>query len=315
MELDPDLVHQLVSLQRRFLQLDLEEEPVRELLSEIAEMVGADTAFAGWLDDGQPWLVTWQTGPQLLSYLMENLAGVDRDGNIRSKDPDLDKLNRHRRQLGSGVYNEHALAPRGEIEQTAYFQEGFAPAGMPHVIGMTARLAVGEAVFAFGFAEPEAPGFISGRTETLLGLLMPAFEAGFQAIDRRNMHQARLRQVIESSPLPAHILGADDPPDPDALLQLPLPELSTGRTASPQLSIQKIRPEKLASVIAETFGLTLRQQEVSALMMAGHATSSIAGTLGIKKNTARRHCEAILQKCGIGRREQLVLLALESLTA
>lgn len=88
--------------------------------------------------------------------------------------------------------------PGKEIEQTAYFQNGFAPAGMRHVIGMTARLAVGEAIFA----EPDSPGFINARTEALLGLLMPAFEAGFQAIDRRKMHQARLRQLIETSPLP-----------------------------------------------------------------------------------------------------------------
>ncbi|MFC4350401.1 helix-turn-helix transcriptional regulator [Fodinicurvata halophila] len=312
MELDPTTVSRLIELQRKFLQLDLEEGRVRDMLGEIAELVGADAAFAGWLDDGQPWLVTWETGPQLVPFLLENLAGVDRDGNIRSRDPDLDRLNRRRRQLGSGVYNEQTLAPRHEIEQTAYFQNGFAPAGMPHVIGMTARLAVGEAIFAFGFAEPDSPGFVSGRTEALLGLLMPAFEAGFQAIDRRNMHQARLRQLIESSPLPARIVGAEDPPDPEALLQLPLPELSTGRNPSPHLSVQKIRPEQMAFMLARTFGLTLRQQEVSALILAGHTTASISRTLGVKYNTARRHCEAILQKCGIRRREQLAILALEN---
>ncbi|WP_022728846.1 helix-turn-helix transcriptional regulator [Fodinicurvata sediminis] len=311
MEIDPTTVSRLVELQRNFLQLDLEEDRVRDMLGEIAELVGADTAFAGWVDDGQPWLVTWNTGPQFVPFLQENLAGVDRDGNIRSRDPDLDRLNRRRRQLGSGVYNEQALAPREEIEQTAYFRNGFAPAGMPHVIGMTARLAVGEAIFAFGFIEPDSPGFISGRTETLLSFLLPAFEAGFQAIDRKNMHHARLQQLIDNSSLPARIIGAEDPPDPEALLQLPLPELG-GQGGDPHLSIQKIRPEQMALLLARNFGLTQRQQEVCALVLGGHSTSSIAEMLGIRNNTARRHCEAVLQKCGITRREQLANLAMEN---
>ncbi|MGM0561606.1 MAG: LuxR C-terminal-related transcriptional regulator [Pseudomonadota bacterium] len=65
-------------------------------------------------------------------------------------------------------------------------------------------------------------------------------------------------------------------------------------------------------MLAGTFGLTLRQQEVSALLLAGHTTASTSRTLGVKYNTARRHCEAILQQCGIRRREQLAILALEN---
>ncbi|WP_026988322.1 hypothetical protein [Fodinicurvata fenggangensis] len=110
---------------------------------------------------------------------------------------------------------------------------------------------------------------------------MPAFEAGFQAIDRRKMHQARLRQLIETSSLP-------------------------------QLSIQKTRTERVAYMLAEIFGLTLRQQEVSALLLARHTTASISRTLGVNYNTARRHCEAILQKCAIRRREQRAILAHEN---
>lgn len=318
MEFSAEELDRLTAFQRRFLSISLDRDNVGGLLSEIGTLVGADAGFAAWLDDGAPWMVGWRVGPQIEAYFGETFAGIDRIGNIRCHDPDLDALNRRRRGLGTGVYHENALAPRDRIINTAYHRQAFEPAGMPCVIGMTARLSVGEAVFAFGFQAPEAKGFTTGETEARLRLLLPSFEAGFQAIDRRNRHRERLEDALRATPLPTQIHGPDDPPDPTALLQLPLPELATPEPAEsdwcvPHLHIGQIGADRLASAIADRHALTARQNEVVVLLVHGLSTRAIADRLGVTYNTARRHCEAILQKTGVNRRDQLGALGMKCL--
>lgn len=310
MELDPSVLERLTDIQRRFLSVSLDKARVHALLADLGAIVQADAGFAAWLDDGEPWLVCWRTGPQIAAYMARTFAGVDREGNIRSHDPDLDALNRTRRALGGGVHHERALAERDSITNTAYFREAFQPAGMPRVIGMTARLSVGEAVFAFGFQTPESPGFASGRTEALLKLVFASFEAGFQAIDHRHRHRERLEAALRGSPLPAHILGPGDPPVTGSLLQLPLPQLgadTAGRVA--HLGVGPVGPSALAAALAQGFGLTPRQTEVAALLLEGRSARAIAAHLGVAYNTARRHCEAILQKTAARHRGELPAIA------
>ncbi|SER80582.1 DNA-binding transcriptional regulator, CsgD family [Tranquillimonas rosea] len=314
MDLDDAVLDRLTDIQRRFLSVSLEQAGIEALLADIGQLVGADAAFAAWLDEGQPWLTPWKAGPEIGTFLAETFAGVDVEGNIRCHDPDLDALNRTRRALGSGVYNEGALASRERITDTAYFRDAFEPAGMPQIVGMTTRLSVGEAIFAFGFQAPDAPGFVSGRTEAILRILLPSFEAGFLAIDRRNRHRERLEQAVRECPVPARISGPDDPPDPGHLLQLPLPELGEDRAGRmSHLLVGRPGPADLARQLAITFGLTPRQTEATALLLEGRSTRAIADRLGVTYNTARRHCEAILQKTEAQRREQLASIAVAAL--
>lgn len=57
-----------------------------------------------------------------------------------------------------------------------------------------------------------------------------------------------------------------------------------------------------AEEIVERHGLTPRQAEVALLLANGASSKSIAKGLGIRLNTARRHCQAVLRRLGLDRR-------------
>ena len=170
-------------------------------------------------------LATWNAGPQIEAYFFRTFAGVDRAGNIRSTDPDLDSINLTRRQMGSGVYHESAFAGRDMIENAAFHREAFRPAGMNHVVGMTTRLAVGEAVFAMGYASGDAPAMTGGQTEIILNLLLPAFARAFETLDRQARNFERLQHAIAESDMEVSLRDGDQGSggDSGAFLNLPLP--------------------------------------------------------------------------------------------
>jgi DNA-binding CsgD family transcriptional regulator len=320
MEISSKELEQVTRLQEALLNIRLDRTRIRGLLAEIAELVGAKAAMGAWLDGGVPILVTHRAGPEIEAYFVRVFAGVDAEGNIRANDPLLDTINLTRRRMGSGVYHENALADRETITRAAFFQEAFAPAGMHHVIGMTTRLAVGEALFTFGFQGDDDPGFVSGRTETLLRLLLPAFSFGFGAIDRAHRHQERLDKAVADARMPARLekvsrRGLDSRRVSSAkpLIELPLPDLPGEERTDLHVSLSTLRVEDLATTLAERHGLTPRQRETAELMLRGLTTREIAEKLGVRHNTGRRHSEAVLQKTGATRREQLAFLSLNEL--
>ncbi len=296
----------LADLQRRLMALDPVPETVGRLLKDVAEQVEADSAMAAWLNEGTPLLTTWQAGPQIEAYFFQTFAGVDRDGNIRSTDPTLDRINLTRRQMGSGVYHESAFAGRDVIESAAFHREAFRPAGMNHVVGMTTRLAVGEAVFAMGYEDGGAPALANGQTEIILNLLLPAFESAFDALDRQARNLERLERAIAESDMQISLRGDDHAKEiqPGAFFNLPLPGPDSGH-----LAISPPEAKALAARLAETYGLTNRQQDVARCLLDGLSTRETATNLGISPNTARRHCEAVLNRTGASRRGELNRLA------
>ncbi|WP_294621890.1 helix-turn-helix transcriptional regulator [uncultured Roseovarius sp.] len=292
----------LADLQRRLLALDPVPDSVDGLLKDIAELVQADSAMAAWLNEGTPLLTTWKAGPQIEAYFFQTFAGVDRDGNIRSTDPALDRINLTRRQMGSGVYHESAFAGRDVIENAAFHREAFRPAGMNHVVGMTTRLAVGEAVFAMGYEDGDAPALVRGHAEIILNLLLPAFTNAFGALDRQARNSERLQRAISESDLDISL--HDDADDSRAYLNLPLPGPETG-----YLAISPPDAATLAARLAENFGLTKRQTDVAICLLDGLSTHEAAARMGISVNTARRHCEAVLNRTGAHRRGELNRIA------
>lgn len=320
MELSNRELQKITRLQEAFLNIRLDRGRIGDLLVEVADLVQAQAAMGAWLDGGMPIFVTHRAGPEIEAYFVRVFDGVDLEGNLRATDPDLDRINLSRRRLGSGVYHENVLAERESVTRAAYFQEAFAPAGMHHVIGMTTRLAVGEALFAFGFRGDDDPGFVSGRTEALLRLLLPAFSFGFGAIDRAHRHQERLDKAIADARIPAslsrhgingHRPGREGVGIP--VIQLPLPALPGQEGSQVQVSLNPLRLEDLAAALTKRFALTTRQRETAELMLRGLSSRDIAHQLGIRHNTARRHCEAVLLKTGVERRDQLALLSLSEL--
>lgn len=303
-----DLKHActLADVQRRLLTLDADPAVVEGILEDVATLVEADSAMAAWLNEGTPLLVTWNAGSQIEAYFFQTFAGVDRDGNIRSTDPVLDRINLTRRQMGSGVYHESAFAGRDVIENAAFHREAFRPAGMNHVIGMTTRLAVGEAVFAMGYASAETPAILQGHTEIILNLLLPAFTTAFDAMDRQERNFERLQRAIAESDMDVSIRdgGQGSAKRSGAFLNLPLPGPDAG-----YLAISPPDATTLATRLADTFGLTPRQQDMARCLLDGLSTKDAAAHLGISVNTARRHCEAVLNRTGVSRRGELNRLA------
>lgn len=295
----------LADLQRRLLTLDPVPDTVEGLLKDIARLVEADSAMAAWLNEGTPFFTTWQAGPQIEAYFFQTFAGVDRDGNIRSTDTALDRINLTRRQMGSGVYHESAFAGRDLIENAAFHREAFRPAGMNHVVGMTTRLAVGEAVFSMGYNDGDAPALVGGHTEIILNLLLPAFTNVFESLDRQARNSERLQRAISESDLDVSL--QDDADGARAFLNLPLPGPDTG-----YLAISPPDAATLAARLAAAYGLTQRQEEISCCLLDGLSTKDAAARLGISPNTARRHCEAVLNRTGASRRGELHRLARSS---
>jgi len=296
----------IADLQRRLLALDPAPDTVEGLLKDIADVVEADSAMAAWLNEGTPLLATWKAGPQIEAYFFQTFAGVDRDGNIRSTDPALDRINLTRRQMGSGVYHESAFASRDVIESAAFHREAFRPAGMNHVVGMTTRLAVGEAVFAMGYEDGDATALANGQAEIVLNLLLPAFESAFDALDRQARTLERLERAIAESDMQVSLRGDDRDQEGQSgvFFNLPLPGPDRGH-----LAISPPEAKALAARLAETFGLTRRQTDVACCLLDGLSTRDTAAHLGISPNTARRHCEAVLNRTGASRRGELNRLA------
>ena len=308
MDLDLKRALTLADIQRRFLALDADPEPdaVEGILEDVAILVEADAALAAWLNEGAPVLATWNAGPQIEAYFFRTFAGVDRAGNIRSTDPDLDSINLTRRQMGSGVCHESAFAGRDMIENAAFHREAFRPAGMNHVVGMTTRLAVGEAVFAMGYTRGDAPAMIGGQTEIILNLLLPAFVRAFETLDRQARNFERLHHAIAESDMEVSLRDGDQGSGDDsgALLNLPLPGLECG-----YLAISPPDAATLATRLADTYGLTKRQKDIARFLLDGLSTRDAATRMGISLNTARRHCEAVLNRTGARRRGELNRIA------
>lgn len=298
MDVDLPLAQTLAAIQTRLLNIEPDAGAVADILEDVATLVEADAAMAAWLNEGTPLIVTRNAGPVIEAYFSRTFAGVDRDGNIRSTDPDLDRINLTRRQMGDGVRHESALASRGVIENAAFHREAFLPAGMNHVIGMTTRLAVGEAVFAMGYAAGDADALAGGRTETLLNLLLPAFASGFNALDRRARSYERLQRAITESDM--DICVRDDDNGSQAFLTLPLPDPESG-----YLAVSPPDAATLAARLADFYGLTRRQKETAEGLLDGLSTRAVAARLGVSLNTARRHCEAVLHRTGASRRGEL----------
>jgi len=69
-------------------------------------------------------------------------------------------------------------------------------------------------------------------------------------------------------------------------------------------------PERRLSISAELIsrdlGISPREAQVAALLVAGYTTTKIAHRLGIRANTARTHVKAIFSKTGIHSQTELI---------
>lgn len=279
-------------------------EAVRGIFLALADLIGARRGFVSTTLGGHLSFIKEGVGPQIEAYLAQVFRGFDAVGNVLLSDPELEEINRRRREMGAGIHHEARLQMRQLIERTDYFQNAFAPAGMHHVIGLSVPLRLGETVFAFGFDGDDDPGFTSDRTIALLRLVLPAFSAGFTEADRRANADIRLSEALGQVP-DAQVLNKA--PQHAAKDQIIMPGPAVPGHDQTWITT-RARPAARSGDLkqaARYFGLTDRQIEVMELMMAGVSSPQIAEQLNISPHTARRHGEAILKRLGIRSRSAI----------
>jgi len=69
--------------------------------------------------------------------------------------------------------------------------------------------------------------------------------------------------------------------------------------------LEEARPSEIAPLIADAYGLTKREGEVTQLVLRGLSTSEVSEELHITPNTVRDHFKAIFDKLGVRSRREL----------
>ena len=76
-------------------------------------------------------------------------------------------------------------------------------------------------------------------------------------------------------------------------------------------ALRRIGPDHRASEASRDFGLTSRQKQVIALIVAGYTNKDLARKLDISEHTAKHHLTNIFDKLGVSNRLELVLFAID----
>jgi two-component system nitrate/nitrite response regulator NarL len=75
-------------------------------------------------------------------------------------------------------------------------------------------------------------------------------------------------------------------------------------------ALRRKRPDHRASKASRNFGITSRETQVIALIVAGYTNKDLAQKLGISEHTAKHHLTNIFDKLGVSNRLELVLFAI-----
>jgi len=76
-------------------------------------------------------------------------------------------------------------------------------------------------------------------------------------------------------------------------------------------ALRRMKPSRTVSAAPRNFGLSSREMEVIALIVAGYTNKDLARELGISENTAKHHLTNIFDKLGVSNRLELVLYAVD----
>jgi len=82
--------------------------------------------------------------------------------------------------------------------------------------------------------------------------------------------------------------------------------LADGPGAQVAVMIEPARPHELAPLVADGYGLTERERDVTQLVARGLCTNAIAARLHLSPWTVQDHLKAIFEKAGVTTRGELV---------
>jgi len=82
--------------------------------------------------------------------------------------------------------------------------------------------------------------------------------------------------------------------------------LDRGEQGQVAVIISAAREPEMARLIAQVYGLSDREQDVTRLVLHGHSTVEMAGSLHLSPYTVQDHLKAIFEKVGVRSRRELV---------
>ena len=82
--------------------------------------------------------------------------------------------------------------------------------------------------------------------------------------------------------------------------------LDRGEPGQVAVIISAAREPEVARLIAQVYGLSEREQDVTRLVLHGHSTVEMADSLHLSPYTVQDHLKAIFEKVGVRSRRELV---------
>jgi len=189
----------------------------------------------------------------------------------------------------------------------------------PHLAeGLRTSLLIGDAKSTP--SPPSGPGLVLLADDLSLVATTPAAEAWLAEVSRSDWPSSlELPDAVYA--VAARLLalerGSHAPPDlmprlrlrtaSGRWLVLHASRLRAGGTEGRMAVIfEEARPSEIAPLIADAYGLTKRESEITRLVLRGLSTNEVSEELHITPNTVRDHFKSIFDKVGVRSRRELV---------
>jgi DNA-binding CsgD family transcriptional regulator len=189
----------------------------------------------------------------------------------------------------------------------------------PHLAeGLRTSLLIGDAKSTP--SPPSGPGLVLLADDLSLVATTPAAEAWLAEVSRSDWPSSlELPDAVYA--VAARLLalerGSHTPPDlmprlrlrtaSGRWLVLHASRLRAGGTEGRMAVIfEEARPSEIAPLIADAYGLTKRESEITRLVLRGLSTNEVSEELHITPNTVRDHFKSIFDKVGVRSRRELV---------
>ncbi len=192
---------------------------------------------------------------------------------------------------------------------------GFVQAVAPSLAeGARRALLVGEAVDPEG---PDAPGLLVLSDDGKLESATPGVEHWLRALPDGDWDAGRLPSaVLAVAGRALRTAGQPDEPGQVAVSRvlsqagswvvLHGASLGSGDARRVAVIVEPAHPVRIAPLLMSVYGLTVREQDVTRLVLQGNSTAEIAERLVVSAHTVQQHLKSVFDKTGVRSRRDLV---------